>query len=228
MNWSTSGLIACTIFVSGVAVAQEPVTPEPVPAPQPVAPEPGAQPYEPASYPPAEAYPPAPTYPPPQTTDTGEPEEKKDPSGSGPGGFRLGVDLDYAGGIANRIEGNGAGGALRIGNELDLLVISLTPELMGTYHQFEGPSDPTEFSGQIGFKLSALKIVEPGIFAHAGVGSVDLPVENLTGFALDTGVTLDLTVIPYIELGAHAAYDLVTWEDTLSWYRVGGHLVFAP
>jgi hypothetical protein len=72
-------------------------------------------------------------------------------------------------------------------------------------------------------------LIEAGVFAHVGVGHAAVPVDAFTGLALDLGLTLDLTLIPGIDLGVHGAYDsIAAGEESLDWYRLGAHIVFAP
>jgi hypothetical protein len=147
----------------------------------------------------------------------------------GLGGTRLGVDLDYASGVGRNGTDSGVGGALRLGHEYDLLLVSLTPELMGTLHDFSGPSDPLVFSGMGGGRLTLGKVIEPGVFAHVGVGHASMPLDSRTGLAFDLGATVDLTLIPAVDLGVHGAYDLVAWQRvSYDWFRAGAHVVFAP
>ena len=159
--------------------------------------------------------------------DTGS-GDRDDDSDRGPGGTRLAFDLDYA----NRLDSDdaGMGGAVRFGREYDVLLLSLTPEFMGELHTFSGPSDLVHFAGLAGGRATIGKIIEPGVFAHVGAGHVNLPGDSLTGLALDLGVTLDLTVIPAVDLGVHGAYDALTWADepAFDWYRVGAHIAIAP
>lgn len=121
--------------------------------------------------------------------------------------FMLGVDLDYVFAATLDSINAGGGGALRVGSELDLMVVTLIPEGYFSYHTFDG-SDLDVMSGRLGGRLRIGKIVEPGIFAHVGVAHVD-GVAEYTAPALDGGVTLDVTVIPLIDIGVHAAYDAV-------------------
>lgn len=160
--------------------------------------------------------------------DSGEKERSRDPD-EGPGGTRLAFDLDYANGLESDV-GPGLGGALRFGREYDLVLVSLTPEFMANLDDFSGTQSPLEFGGLAGGRATIGKVIEPGVFAHVGAGHVNLPGDDLTGLALDLGVTLDLTVVPAVDLGVHAAYDNVTWagEGTFEWYRLGAHLAIAP
>jgi len=163
-----------------------------------------------------------------QQADKGGESSPRDPD-EGPGGTRLAFDLDYANGIDAGVD-PGLGGAVRFGREYDIVLLSLTPEFMGSFHQFSGSGGPLEFAGLAGGKAALGKIVEPAVFAHVGVGHANLPGDNLTGIALDLGVALDLTLIPAVDLGVHAAYDALTWADqeTFNWYRLGAHVAIAP
>jgi len=161
--------------------------------------------------------------------DTGSDSRHEDDDSGGPGGTRLALDLDYANGLEPGVEG-GMGGAIRFGREYDLVLLSLTPEFMGSFHQFSGAGDPTQFAGMAGGRATIGKIIEPGVFAHVGAGHASLPTDDLTGIAMDLGVTLDLTLIPILDIGVHGAYDAITWADegTFDSYRVGAHIAIAP
>jgi hypothetical protein len=133
--------------------------------------------------------------------------------------------LSPVGGIDEPGVDAGAGGALRLGQELDLILLSLTPEVGASYHTFGGAFEPTHTSGFVGARLSFGKVLEPGVFAHVGVGHLSVEGGSETAPALDAGVSLDLTLLPVIDLGAHAAYDalLVSDADAFDWYRFGVH-----
>jgi hypothetical protein len=163
-----------------------------------------------------------------EARDSGEKGRSSD-ADEGPGGTRLAFDLDYANGLDPDV-GSGLGGALRFGREYDLVLLSLTPEFMANLHDFSGPESPLAFGGLAGGRATIGKVIEPGVFAHVGAGHVNLPADDLTGLALDLGVSVDLTLVPAVDLGVHAAYDTVTWggEGTFEWYRLGAHLAFAP
>jgi hypothetical protein len=151
-----------------------------------------------------------------------------------PGGARLALDLEYAIPINEDSDliGSGPGGAVRAGYELDAGLLSLTPELAGSYHSLGGDASPSVVRGSAGLRLSFLKVVEPGVFGHIGVAhtSLDLPVADdpsWTELTYDVGVTLDLTLLPLLELGLHAGYTYVAPEvsaaDGLDWAAVGVH-----
>jgi hypothetical protein len=140
----------------------------------------------------------------------------------------IALDFDYTSAISNDFIDNGGGGALRIGSELDLFIVTLIPELSLGYHSFGGDRDydAKTFAGMLGGRIRFLKILEPGIFAHAGVGRLG-GYDPHTGLAFDAGVTLDFTLLPLIDLGLHAAWNRVfgdTDHDGLSYGTAGFHV----
>lgn len=145
-------------------------------------------------------------------------------------GPQLALDLDYAGGIDEPGIGHGTGGQLRFGQQLDLVAVSLTGELGVSYHTFDGPGDPSHYSGFVGGRLGFGKILEPSIFAHVGYGRLNVYDEHDSGPVFDLGLALDLTVLPLLDIGVHAAYDFQRLDtgNNLDFYRVGAHaaLVF--
>jgi hypothetical protein len=127
------------------------------------------------------------------------------------GAFMLALDLDYATAFSpNRID-NGGGGAIRIGSEHDYYLVTLIPEFTLDYHNFGAERDNLSFvTGKVGGRVRFLKIVEPGIFAHIGIGNIGGDSQyNHLGAAFDMGVTLDLTIIPLIDLGLHASWNRI-------------------
>jgi hypothetical protein len=154
--------------------------------------------------------------------------EDRDDDGreDGAGSFMLALDLDYAGAIDYGDVEGGGGVGVRVGSELDLFLVSLIPELSVDYHSFGGSGGPNVVTGKLGGRLRFLKIVEPGIFAHVGVGHVG-GVADYTGVALDAGVTLDFTLLPLIDLGVHAAWNSVVLggdDEGFSYATLGGHV----
>jgi hypothetical protein len=143
-------------------------------------------------------------------------------------GPRVALDLDYAGTIDEDDIGSGTGGALRFGYEVDLIAVSLTAEVGASYHTFTGDLDPSHYEGFVGARLAFGKIIEPSIFAHAGIGRLNLDAVDVhdTGPEFDVGLALDLTVLPLLDVGVHAAYDFQKLDsgDNFDWYRVGAHV----
>lgn len=148
------------------------------------------------------------------------------------GRTQLALDLEYAIPIDQGDVTTGAGGAIRLGSQTDLLLLSLTGEIGGSYHQFGGVPDVTAYRGFLGGRISVGKILEPGVYGHWGVGSLSLdPGDSRTAATFDAGLFLDLTVLPLVDLGIHAGYVTLLGNDELDafeYYVAGAHaaLVF--
>jgi hypothetical protein len=122
----------------------------------------------------------------------------------------LALDLEYAGPIDEGEVKGGSGGAVRLGRQADLVLVSLTGEIGGSYHGFGGTPDVTVYRGFLGGRLQVGKILEPGIYGHLGVGKLNAdPGDSRTAPTFDAGLFLDLTVLPLVDLGLHAGYDTV-------------------
>lgn len=137
----------------------------------------------------------------------------------------IALDMDFGSALNEPGATSGGGGALRLGQELDLLLISLTPELGGSYHGFGGDAETRIYTGFLGGRLAVGKIVEPAVFAHAGVGRVE-GTQSRTAPVLDGGLAVDLTVLPLIDLGVHGAYNVMFPRDdgsSLKWVTLGAH-----
>jgi hypothetical protein len=133
--------------------------------------------------------------------------------------FDVGAALDEPGTKA------GGGGALRIGQELDLFLISLTPEIGGSYHAFGGEDKTRIYGGFLGGRVAVGKIIEPAIFGHVGVGHVQ-GFESRTAPMMDGGLALDFTLLPLIDLGVHGAYNVMFPRDdgsALEFVTLGAH-----
>jgi hypothetical protein len=79
--------------------------------------------------------------------------------------------------------------------------------------------------GLVGGEVRIGKILEPGVFAHVGVGHLS-GVGAFTAPAFDVGLALDLTLIPLIDIGAHVAYNALLGDDErtgFSWLTAGLH-----
>jgi hypothetical protein len=137
----------------------------------------------------------------------------------------IAADMDFGRALDEPGRADGFGGALRIGQELDLFLVSLTPELGGSYHAFNGTADSRIYAGFLGGRLAFGKIVEPSIFGHVGVGRLE-GAEAHTAPLMDAGLALDLTILPLIDLGLHAGYNVMlpTENDSaLKWLNFGVH-----
>lgn len=127
---------------------------------------------------------------------------------------------------------NGWGAGARLGHEWDLVLISLTPEIGGNYHSFGG-GDASSYAVFGGGRVSIGFVLEPSAFIHAGVGHFryDTLVGDVsqTSLAYELGLALDLTILPVIDIGAHATWAGVAGDsdiDGLNWLAVGGHITF--
>ena len=141
-----------------------------------------------------------------ESRDEGEHDDRRDRDRSK---THIAVDFDFNSAIDEPDTAAGGGGALRFGRELDLFLVSLTPELGGGYHVFGSGDDRSKlYSGFLGGRLAIGKIIEPSLFGHVGVGRLDGP-EARTAPMLDAGVALDFTLLPLIDLGLHGAYNVV-------------------
>jgi hypothetical protein len=123
-------------------------------------------------------------------------------------GTAIGVDLDYTNGINEPHVGSGTGFNVRLGYKLDLLVLQLTPEIGGAYHTFSGDLSPRFSQGIVGGRLQFGKILEPGLYAHLGYGHLSSDhFDSYSGATADAGLTLDLTLLPLLDVGVHAGYN---------------------
>ena len=122
-------------------------------------------------------------------------------------GTAIGVDLDYAHGLDEPGVGAGTGFNVRLGYKVDLLALQLTPEIGGGYHTFSGSAEAKLARGIVGGRLQFGKLLEPGLYAHLGYGHLgDRASGSHSGATADAGVTLDLTLLPLLDLGVHAGY----------------------
>jgi hypothetical protein len=143
------------------------------------------------------------------------------------GRLMLALDMDYSAALAPSEIDQGGGAGLRIGIERDFFLVTLIPELSFDAHHFNANSvdNATISSAKLGGRIRFLKIVEPGIFAHAGLGHIggDRTYEH-TGIAFDAGFTLDLTILPLIDIGLHTAWNHIFGSDDISYATAGAHL----
>jgi len=128
------------------------------------------------------------------------------PAAAGP---TIGADHDL--GFPLHSRGNSGGGfGIRLGEELKVPALVLTPELGFTYHNFSGDFGPKIYRGILGARLGFGDILRPGAFAHIALAHfVPTVGDNQNAFGFDVGGFLDLTIIPFINVGAHAAYNRV-------------------
>jgi hypothetical protein len=121
----------------------------------------------------------------------------------------IGADLDIGFPLHSRGD-SGGGFGIRLGQELHVPLLVLTPEIGFTYHNFSGDYGPKIYRGIIGARLGIGEILRPGAFVHVGLGHfVPTIGDNQNAFTLDAGGFLDLTVIPFLNVGVHVAYNRV-------------------
>ena len=137
----------------------------------------------------------------------------------------IAVDFDFGAALNEPGTEEGGGGALRIGQEFDLFLISLTPEIGGSYHAFGGDDKTRLYAGFLGGRFAVGKIIEPAIFGHVGVGHVR-GFESRTAPIVDGGLALDFTLLPLIDLGVHGGYSVMFPRDDgsgLKFVTLGAH-----
>lgn len=123
-------------------------------------------------------------------------------------GTSIGVDIDYTNGIDEQAVSGGTGFNGRLGYKLDLIVLQLTPEIGGAYHTFAGDAGVKLSQGIVGARVSFLKVLEPGAYAHLGYGHVSTSLgDGRSGATVDAGLTLDLTFLPLVDIGVHGGYN---------------------
>jgi hypothetical protein len=138
-------------------------------------------------------------------------------------------DLDFAAPVDSSLA-SGAGFGLRAGYHAHLPFIILTPELGFTYHGFGGDYPASVYRGVAGVRLAVGEVFRPGVFAHVGIGSLraDGPPPDPSHSALtyDAGAFIDFTLLPLLNLGAHAAYNRLNASTdgyALDWVTLGAH-----
>jgi hypothetical protein len=124
----------------------------------------------------------------------------------------IAVDFDFGTALDAPGTKAGGGGALRLGQEFDLLLLSLTPEIGGGYHAFGGNDETRLYSGFIGGRLAVGKIIEPSVFAHLGLAKTK-GLEDRVAPIMDAGLAIDLTLLPLIDIGFHAGYNAMFPRD---------------
>jgi hypothetical protein len=164
----------------------------------------------------------------PRTARAGEGDDSKKSGAS----TKPALDLEYVV-VERRAFDSGVGGAFRLGREFNGPLLSLTPEIGGSYHSIEGVYDASLYRGFAGARLSLGLLIEPGVFGHVGYGYISFsdasgPFDpSHGGLTYDAGVTLDFTLLPVLEFGAHAAYNGLTGGDSfdrINWVSAGGHV----
>jgi hypothetical protein len=146
--------------------------------------------------------------------------------------FLVGVDVD---GVEPFEDGAAFGGGfgLRLGAQFHVPLIALTPELAFTYAKFGDDYGPAIYRGMIGGRAAIGEIIRIGVYGHIGLGSFDVDVDDAdpsgTDVTYDVGLALDFTLIPFLNLGVHAAYNSFGEDDqrdAFEWLTTGAHVEF--
>lgn len=119
---------------------------------------------------------------------------------------QLALDLDFVHPISESSVDAGGGGALRLGQQLDLVALSLTGEFGVGYHSFGGVAEPRDYTAFAGGRVAIGKFLEPGAFIHVGASRLVDDFSASWAPAMDFGLSLDLTVFPLLDLGVHGTY----------------------
>lgn len=147
----------------------------------------------------------------------------------------LGLELNYSEAVDQFQTGKGGGVDVRVGPRLELWRFQLTPELSAGLHDFGGFLSPTVLRALLGSKV-ALDLdlgVKPTLFAHFGVGRLRYDAlesaerDAATGMASDFGASLDVNVLPMLDVGIQGSYNVVGLESgsaRFDWVQVGGHV----
>lgn len=145
------------------------------------------------------------------------------------GRLMIALDMDYSAALSHSEIDQGGGAGIRVGLERDYFLVTLIPELQLNYHRLNANTrdDAAITAAKVGGRIRFFKIVEPGIYAHAGLANIagDRIYEH-TGIAFDAGFTLDLTILPLVDIGLHTAWNRVFGDDEsgLSYVTAGAHV----
>jgi hypothetical protein len=142
-------------------------------------------------------------------------------------------DLDLQVPISINDVTTGGGFGIRLGQELHLPLVVLNPEIGFTYATFSKDDSPTVYRGIAGVRLGIGELLRFGLLAHVGFGYANwkLDTHNLShsGFTYDAGIFFEITALPLLNVGVHAAYNHMaekdeTQRDPLQWLTLGAHV----
>jgi hypothetical protein len=148
----------------------------------------------------------------------------------GEANLMLALDLDYALPLGDDFIKWGGGGAVRIGTEVDLVGFTVTPELTIEFIDFvalphgnaNADVNVTMATGKAGCRIRFGKTVEPGLIAHIGVGHLGGdPSSARTSVAWDLGATLDVTVLPLLNIGLQVGLNGLSGANDNGWFAYG-------
>src|SRR5262245_13157876 len=119
----------------------------------------------------------------------------------------------------------GFGFAGRVGYKLGLPLLSLTPEVKVAVHKV--PSD-TAILALAGGRVSIGALLAPNAFVHVGYGRISVMDTSLSGFSFDSGVGLDFTPIPLVDIGVLLSYNRITFDGGKAhWIMLGAQASIA-
>ncbi len=142
--------------------------------------------------------------------------------------LELGADLGGVYSLDGDRSTSGGSVGLRVGNRIKLPMLLVAAEIRGGLDAYGGDRSTDVYTGMGGLRLGIGEVLRTSIFVHAGVGHVVheptliLPESTSTGFAVDGGASLELTLLPLIDLGIHAAYGAIDAAG-FDWIRAGVH-----
>jgi hypothetical protein len=129
--------------------------------------------------------------------------------------------------------GGGTGFKVRVGAQFHAPLVRFVPEVGYGYEHFFAVDDAgTAYDWNThrfiaGARLGLGEILVPTVYAHVGYGwrgTGDPTVPQVGGTAFDAGLALDLHLIPYLGLGAHAEYATIDAQPYApQWLAIGLH-----
>jgi hypothetical protein len=138
-------------------------------------------------------------------------------------------DVDYAGPVDSDVDA-GPGFGLRIGYHAHIPFVILTPEVGFNYYGFQGDYPASMYRGVVGMRLAIGEIIRPGVYAHVGYAQLQAdrppPDPSHSAVTYDGGAFLDFTLLPLINIGAHAGYNRMEGSDEaegVNWATFGEH-----
>lgn len=158
----------------------------------------------------------------------------------------IGVDANGGFNIGElSTDGIGLGGNLRVGYSFDIPILRLVPEIQVGYMGFSVPDPETTgavdaaaaanlrtFSGRGGLRIGYGGLLfGVAAYGHAGYGMTMTQASGADtiradGPSFDGGLAIDVTAIPFINLGLHGGYNTILLADAepLRWIDAGLHV----
>jgi hypothetical protein len=105
-------------------------------------------------------------------------------------------------------------------------------ELSLGFHDFGGPLDAEVSRAMIGARFGLDWFIRPSLFNHIGVERLRMDGQlgngRTTGtyFAGETGLALDVRVLPQVDVGLQGSYNWGPFTDSFDWWQGGAHVTF--